>query len=204
MNRRNLLQAIALLPVLPVALSLPAAAQGVDVSAIDRYLRGLRSAEGRFTQRNPNGSIQTGRFMLQKPGRIRFEYDRPEGAMVLSDGSFVGVFDPRSNRNPTRYPLSRTPLRLLLQEDLSLREPGMVLGATRDEGGTHVTVTDPRRPQEGRIRLSFSEDPVSLTGWVVTPANRQQTAVTINSMQTGVQLDRSLFNIEREAVRYRW
>jgi outer membrane lipoprotein-sorting protein len=204
MNRRSLLQALALLPVLPAALSLPAAAQGIDVSAIDRYLRGLRSADGRFSQRNPNGSTQTGRFMLQKPGRIRFEYDRPEGAMVLSDGSFVGVFDPRSNRNPTRYPLSRTPLRLLLQENLSLREPGMVLGATRDGGGTHITVTDPRRPNEGRIRMTFSDNPVSLTGWVVTPANRQQTEVRIAEMRTGVQLERTLFNIEREATRYRW
>ena len=31
--------------------------------------------------------------------------------MVIADGSWVGVFDPKSNRNPTRYPLDRTPCR---------------------------------------------------------------------------------------------
>ena len=52
--------------------------------------------------------MQTGTFYLAKPGRIRFEYDSPKGAMVIADGTWVGVFDPKSNRNPTRYPLGRT------------------------------------------------------------------------------------------------
>jgi outer membrane lipoprotein-sorting protein len=202
MNRRSFLAGLALLPALSPLLAAPALAQGTDVSAIDVYMRNLRSAGGRFRQTNPNGSTQTGRFMLQKPGRIRFEYDRPEGSMVIADGSFVGVFDPRSNRNPTRYPLGRTPLRLLLQDNLSLREPGMVLGATRDAQGTHITVTDPRRPQDGNIRLTFGESPVQLRGWVVTPANRQRTSVTLTEMQQGVQHNRSLFNIEFAAANY--
>ena len=71
------------------------------------YLQGLRSAQGRFTQTNPDRSTQTGSFYLQKPGRIRFEYDKPKGAMVIADGKWVGVFDPKSNRNPTRYPLDK-------------------------------------------------------------------------------------------------
>ena len=129
MNRRALLLLLAL-TALPFAA--PAFAQAVDVSAINTYLVALRNAQGRFRQTNPNGSVQTGAFYLAKPGRIRFEYDQPKGAMVIADGTNVGVFDPKSNRNPTRYPLSRTPLSLLLRENLSLREPGMVLGAARD------------------------------------------------------------------------
>lgn len=201
MQRRAFLAGLAALPLL---LAAPARAQGVNVSAIDAYLRSLRTAEGRFRQTNPNGSVQTGRFMLQKPGRIRFEYDRPDGAMVLADGTMVGVFDPKSNRNPTRYPLSRTPLHLLLRNELSLREPGLVLGATKDAAGTHITVTNPRSPQEGRMRLTFSENPVALREWVVMPASGGATSVEILDMQTGVQLARTLFNIELEAQKYRW
>ena len=201
MHRRDLLAGLAALPLL---LARPAAAQGIDVAPIDAYLRTLRTAEGRFRQTNPNGSVQTGRFMLQKPGRIRFEYDRPEGAMVMADGTMVGVFDPKSNRNPTRYPLSRTPLHLLLRNELSLREPGLVLGAEKDAAGTHITVTNPRRPQEGRMRLTFSENPVQLREWVVIPANGQPTKVEILEMQTGMQHARTLFNIELEAQKYRW
>lgn len=199
MNRRHFLAALAALPALAGA----AAAQGVDVSAIETYLRGLRSAEGTFRQTNPNGSTQTGRFYLAKPGRIRFEYETPPGAMVIADGINVAVFDPKSNRVSQRYPLGRTPLSLLLRENLSLREPGMVQGATRDAGGVQVTVVDPRAPAEGRMIMTFAENPVALTQWVITTKAGQRTAVALTAMTTGVTLDRSLFNIELAEAKLR-
>jgi outer membrane lipoprotein-sorting protein len=198
MHRRSLLLALALLPLS----RLPAAAQ-VDAGPIERYLQGLRSARGRFRQTNPNGSTQTGTFYLAKPGRIRFEYDSPKGAMVIADGSWVGVFDPKSNRNPTRYPLDKTPLGLLLRDRLSLREPGLVLGATRDAQGVDITVVDPRAPNEGRMVMSFAEDPVGLRQWEITTKAGQRTRVVLTEMTTGVSLDPSLFNIELAASRYR-
>jgi outer membrane lipoprotein-sorting protein len=198
MQRRALLLALALLPLA----GLPAAAQ-VDASAIERYLQGLRTARGRFTQTNPDGSTQTGAFYLAKPGRIRFEYDKPPGAMVIADGSWVGVFDPKSNRNPTRYPLDRTPLGLLLRDRLSLTEPGLVLGATEDARGTHITVVDPRAPQEGRMVMSFARSPVRLQGWEITTKSGQRTRVALTDLQPGAAIDGSLFNIELAASKFR-
>ncbi|WP_424931096.1 LolA family protein [Amaricoccus macauensis] len=200
MNRRDTLLGLL---ALPLVAALPAQAQSVNATAIDAYLRGLRTAEGAFRQVNPNRSTQTGRFYLSKPGKIRFDYDKPEGAMVIADGSFVGVFDPKSNRNPTRYPLGRTPLRMLLDPNVSLREPGMVLGATKDAGGTHITLIDPKTPKEGRLVLTFSEGPVALKSWDVITKAGQQTHVDITRLTQGVSLDSSLFNIERAALNYR-
>lgn len=200
MNRRSLLGALA---ALPLAAALPVRAQSVNVSAINSYLENLRSARGRFTQTNPNGSRQAGTFYLAKPGRIRFEYDKPEGAMVIADGSWVAVFDPRSNRNPTRYPLDRTPLSLLLRDRLSLTEPGLVLGATRDAEGTDITVVDPRAPTEGRMVMSFADDPVALRQWQITTKTGDRTQVALASLETGVAVDPSLFNIQLAASRYR-
>lgn len=200
MNRRQiLLGALAL----PFATALPARAQSVDATAIDAYLRNLRTAEGSFRQVNPNRSTQTGQFYLSKPGRIRFDYDKPAGAMVIADGQFVGVFDPKSNRNPTRYPLGTTPLRMLLDPSVSLREPGMVLGATRDAQGTHITLVDPKAPQNGRLVLNFDEGPVRLTSWDVINKSGQRTHVDVTRITQGVSLSSSLFNIERAALNYR-
>ena len=203
MDRRRLLAALA---ALPLATALPAAAQAVNVAAIESYLQRLRTAQGRFRQTNPNGSTQTGTFYLAKPGRIRFEYDAPKGAakpaMVIADGAWVGVFDPKSNRNPTRYPLDKTPLGLLLRDRLSLTEPGLVLGATRDADGIDITVVDPRAPQEGRMVMSFAENPVALRQWEITTKTGQRTRVALSDMTTGISLDPSLFNIELAASRY--
>jgi outer membrane lipoprotein-sorting protein len=198
MDRRTFLAALGAL-----ALARPAAAQAVNVSAINDYLLGLRSATGGFRQTNPDGSVQTGRFYLAKPGRIRFEYDRPQGAMVIADGSWVGVFDPKSNRNPTRYPLAKTPLSLLLRDRLSLAEPGLVLGATRDAEGTDITVVDPRAPREGRMVMSFSDSPIRLRQWEITTKTGQRTRVALTSLERGMSIDPSLFNIELASAEYR-
>lgn len=199
MDRRTLLLGLVALPLAAGS----ARAQAVDVGAINVYLTGLRSAQGRFTQTNPNRSVQTGTFYLQKPGRIRFEYDKPKGAMVIADGTWVGVFDPKSNRNPTRYPLGKTPLSLLLRNELSLAEPGLVLGATRGAGGVDVTVVDPRTPDAGRMVMSFSEKPVALRQWAITTKAGATTKVVLDEMKTGVTIDPSLFNIELAAATYR-
>ena len=199
MNRRRILAAFAALPVL----ALPAQAQGVNATAINTYLVNLRSAQGRFRQTNPDGSVQTGAFYLQKPGRIRFEYDQPPGAMVIADGSWVGVFDPKSNRTPTRYPLSKTPLSILLRDRISLREPGMVLGANRDAGGVHITVVDPRAPDQGRMTMTFSETPVQLRQWQIRTKAGQTTRVELTEFERGGSFRSSLFNIELAAANYR-
>jgi outer membrane lipoprotein-sorting protein len=198
MDRRSLILGLAALPF-----ALPAAAAPVDVTAINSYLVAMRSATGRFRQTNPNGSVQDGTFYLLKPGRIRFEYDAPKGAMVIADGQWVGVFDPKSNRNPTRYPLSKTPLSLLLRDRLSLREPGMVLGATRDAQGTDITVVDPRSPDEGRMVMRFSDSPIALRQWTITTRTGQRTTVALTELRTGVALDGGLFNIELAAAQLR-
>lgn len=199
MNRRTLLLALA---ALPVAAALPAIAQ-VNVGPINSYLLSMRTAQGRFTQTNPNRSTQTGTFYLAKPGRIRFEYDRPKGAMVIADGTWVGVFDPKSNRNPTRYPLDRTPLSLLLRDRLSLAEPGLVLGATRDADGTDITVVDPRSPNEGRMVMSFSDSPIRLRQWEITTKAGQRTRVVLTELDTNVAVNGSLFNLELASATYR-
>lgn len=212
-TRRSLL-AVAL-PSLSLALALPPVAgaqqaapkqvapKQVDATAINTYLTGLRSAQGGFRQTNPNGSVQTGTFYLAKPGRIRFEYDTPKGAMVIADGSWVGVFDPKSNRNPTRYPLNSTPLGLLLRDRISLTEPGMVQGATRDDTATHITVVDPENPKAGSMVMSFSNQPIALTSWEITTQTGARTRVDITNLTPGVVPDRSLFNIELAATAYR-
>lgn len=193
MNRRALILALAALPLSPAPAAL---AQAVDLAPIDRYLRGLRTAEGTFRQTNSNGSVQAGRLWLSRPGRVRFEYDAPKGAMLIADGVNVAVFDPKSTRVSSRYPLGRTPLGLLLDANMSLGQPGLVQGATRGPEGVEVTVVDPRTPKEGRLVMSFAESPVALKGWTTIPKTGQRTRVTLSALRTGMALERSLFNIE--------
>ena len=110
-----------------------AAQDGRDLARISAYLNAMRTAEGSFVQIAPNGETSDGRFYISRPGRIRFEYTPPNPTLVVSDGTWVAVFDLRTCSQQTA-PLSETPLDILLRDRVDLRKEGAVTGIERRPG----------------------------------------------------------------------
>ena len=86
------------------------------------------NATGDFTQINPDGSLGKGTFYLKRPGRMRFEYEGRDAALVVAGQGNLVVFDRRSNAGPQQYPLRRTPLHIILKKHVNLGKSGMVTG----------------------------------------------------------------------------
>jgi outer membrane lipoprotein-sorting protein len=146
---------------------------------------------------NADGSLSTGTIYIKRPGRIRFEYDG-EDSMFVAGGGQVAVFDARSNEPPERFPLSETPLSIILERDVDLTRAGMVTGHTSDGTTTTVTAQDPAHPDYGSIQLVFTASPVELRQWVVTDNTGTQTTVVLDGVTTGVEIGERLFNIQAE------
>ena len=194
MSRRTLLLS---LPAL--ALARPALAQSrIPLSEISRYFNSFSTARGDFTQINPDGTISIGRIMIHRPGRVRFEYDPPEQSLVMASGGQLAVFDGRSNQPPNQYPLRRTPLNLILAENVDLSRARMVVDHFADENTTSVVAQDPDHPEYGTIRLVFSANPIELRQWVITDDTRAETTVILGDLQLGTQMSARLFNITAE------
>ena len=182
------------IPVLWAALALPVAAQKLSLGEISSYLDGLRTAQGQFTQVNEDGSISTGRILLKRPGRVRFEYDPPDESLVVADGDTLGIVDPRSNERQG-YPLHRTPLKIILARNVDLTRERMVVGHASDGTTTTVRAQDPDNPDYGSIDLVFTADPIELRQWVIHDGNGTSTTVILGDMQTGVRLANDKFVI---------
>lgn len=198
MNRRSLLLAALAAPAL---LATEALADPISLSEISRYFNSFRTAQADFTQVNPDGTLSTGRLMIYRPGRIRFEYDPPEETLVLAARNSVHVFDARSNTGPSVYPLDRTPLALILDDVVRLNRERMVVAHYEEAPTTHVVAQDPERPEYGNIRLVFSADPIELRQWVVTDDAGQETTVILGTLRTGVEFGSLLFNPDVEMRR---
>jgi len=186
------------IPVLWAALALPAAAEKLSLAEISAYLDGLRTAQGQFTQVNEDGSISTGRILLKRPGRVRFEYDPPDESLVVADGDTLGIVDPRSNERQG-YPLHRTPLKIILARNVDLTRERMVVGHASDGTTTTVRAQDPDNPDYGSIDLVFTADPIELRQWVIHDGNGTSTTVILGDMQTGVRLANDKFVIPGKA-----
>ena len=189
---------LALLATL-ILTALPAMAQQIPLNALSNYLNQLTSAQSSFTQINADGTISTGTIYLRRPGKIRFEYNPPEQALVMANNGSVVVFDRKLGGDPNTYPLSRTPLGLILARNVDLGRANMVTAHGFDGTATTVTAQDPENPEYGSIQMVFTGNPIELRQWIITDDAGQQTTVILGALERK-QLANSLFNIERERV----
>lgn len=192
---RTLLFALAALAPLPVL------ADPLPLPGLSAYLNAIAQVETGFVQENADGSQSTGRLFIHRPGRMRLEYDPPEKSVVIVSGGTVSIFDAKSNEPPEQYPLSRTPLNLILGSGIDLSTARMVMGQTEVAGQTHVLAQDPKNPDYGTIELIFAPNPTRLTGWIITDDMGNQTVVTLDAFTTDVSLAPSIFSVEIEAKR---
>ena len=182
----------------PARAAAPAPLSAAEQALVDRaaaYLQGLGSARGRFTQTDPNGAVSTGTFYLQRPGKIRFEYDPKRPLLVVSDGHNVKVYD-RALKTFDQYPLGSTPLSLILAREVRLDRGVVVERVERRPGGFALHVRDGRRQAEGRMIAVFADQPaLRLTEWTVVDPRGQRTRVQLSGLTEVASLDPKLFQL---------
>lgn len=201
MNRRTLLR-LALLPPLLAGFGAhaetqtsgfqPTAQDKQDLQRIQTYLNGLRAMKARFLQIAPNGSISRGTAWLERPGRMRFQYDPPSPFLLVA-GHGLLIFHDSELQQTTNIPLSRTPLGILLADHVELSGAVTVTGMKRLPGEIEVTLVRTDSPGEGSLTLDFADTPLALRQWTVVDAQRRATQVTLYDMQRGGTFKPGLF-----------
>lgn len=191
----------ALAPVLAsVCLALPAAAEKLSLDTLSGYLNGLGTVQADFIQTNDDGTTLDGTLTIKRPGRMRLEYGSADDALVLGAGGQVAIFDPGSNEPPYRFPMSMTPLSLILARTVDLSTAKMVVSHTEVNGDTIVRAQDPEHPEQGAIDLIFGDAPI-LKAWVIHDSADAETTVQLTKMRLGGSVNDRVFNIRSEARR---
>jgi len=175
-----------------------AVAAKLTLDEISTYFNQLITARAPFTQVNDDGTLSTVTIYIRRPGRIRFEYNPPDDILVLAEKGKVAIFDNKSNQPPERFPLSKTPLFLILAKDVNLNAAKMVVAHNWDGTATTVTAQDPKRPEYGNIQLVFTGEPVALRQWIVTDGSGQRTTLILGELVLGERLGLAPFDIKAE------
>lgn len=182
-------------------LALPAASAPLPLSTLSAYLNSLTQLGTSFQQENADGSRSSGHIYINRPGRMRLDYDPPEKSVVIVTGSQVVIFDGKSKDPPEQYPLARTPLNLILAPQIDLGTASMVVGTAEVKGQTHVVAQDPKHPDYGTIELIFAPEPVRLIGWILTDDAGNQTMVRLGDFDTRQGEDRMLYSVQQELAK---
>ena len=189
--------------------ALPVHAQA-NLSADDRAilaraqatLQNLASAQGSFVETS-GAQRREGRFWLQRPGKMRFEYTNPAGLLVVSDGSNVKRYDPRLNVF-RQVPLSQTPLSTFLARTVRLDQGVRIDRVVRmQDGGYSITALDARRPNDGAVVLMFGGSPERLLEWTIRDAQGTMTRTQLTRVTAAPNLAASLFQLRDPTQRPR-
>ncbi|HWK64544.1 MAG TPA: outer membrane lipoprotein carrier protein LolA [Rhizobiaceae bacterium] len=158
------------------------------------HFSSVRSMTGEFVQFGPKGEQTGGKFFLQRPGKIRFNYDAPSAFRVISDGKSVILNNPRL-KTYDLYPLSKTPLKLLLDDRIDLS--GNKVTSVREEPDmTTIQLVDKSVFGNARLTMMFDPKSFELRQWTLTDAQGKDTTVMIFNVQQGVRFAADTFKID--------
>jgi outer membrane lipoprotein-sorting protein len=162
-----------------------------DLRRISAYLTGVRTMAARFRQISSDGTTATGSLWMERPGRMRFEYDPPSPILLIADQFYVYYVD-KQLAQMSKVGLKSTPAWFLLRDPITFDD----LLVTRFERGANllrVTVVSPAEPDSGSLTMVFSNEPLALRQWTIVDQQRRTTTVSIYDARFGVALDPELF-----------
>ena len=173
-----------------------APAEEADLQRVSSYLNSLQSVEGNFVQLSNDGRTARGTLYLKKPGRMRFEYDKPSPILIVADGTTVAVQNGQLHTTD-RYPIGNTPLRLLLT-NVDLANDPHVVSVQHQPGALEVTAEEKNGPATGRITMYFADtgSTLQLSHWDVIDARGGHTTVSVNGLHTVSDLSPQLFAVQ--------
>lgn len=176
----------------PASTFQPTAQDRAELASIQTYLDSLRTLKARFLQVAPNGSVTQGTAWLERPGRMRFQYDPPTPYLLVAGHGLLTFHDSQLHQTST-IPLSRTPLGILLANHVHLSGDVTVTGMRNLPGQIQVTLIRTASPGEGRLTLIFATSPLTLRQWTVLDAQQKKTRVTLYNVQEGGSFKPGLF-----------
>ncbi len=181
-----------------VQANLPTPLIGVEqVLAIERinaYFNAITNLQGSFEQVDSSNKRTSGRFYVQRPGKLRFDYAPPSALRIVADGHFLAIEDS-DLKTVEKYPLKSTPFRLLLKEAVDLGRDARIIGVETEDGTVAIALEDKSGEATGQIKLSFHTDPeLQLKQWVITDAQGLTTRVAISDVVTGRKVATDFFS----------
>ncbi|MGH6854458.1 MAG: LolA family protein [Aestuariivirga sp.] len=171
------------------------AEQAVSIQQITDYINGFQNLQGDFTQVSPKGSLSHGVFFISKPGKMRFEYAAPNPFLIVADGTWLTIKN-RAKEKGDQFPLSETPLRLVLGNKVDLLNDTNILGFEETDGLTSVTLEDKEGLMGGKLILVFDHTRNTLQQWVIIDSKNRRTTVSLDNIVAGVDPDPKLFVVK--------
>ena len=170
-------------------------AKEAAVKEISDHFEQVPTMKGEFVQFGPNGEQTGGTFFIQRPGRMRLNYEDPSPLMIVSNGKTLAV---NNKKLKTRqfYPLSKTPLSLLLSNEIKLSDQA-IRSVDASPDVTRVVMGDKSVFGDSEITLLFDPNSYDLRQWTIKDSQGKETSVMIFNVEKNVKIPGKMFQINK-------
>ena len=173
------------------------AADRSDIARIEDHLTGFKTLQCRFIQVSSNGAHASGTLSIERPGKMRMEYDPPTPVLIFADGTHLIYYD-KDLAQVSYIDLDSTPAGLLVQERVSLlSEELTITKLERSPGALRISLVMTADPRQGSMTLVFADRPLALKKWTIEDAQGLITHVSLLGPQYNLPLDPELFEFKR-------
>jgi outer membrane lipoprotein-sorting protein len=170
--------------------------QAQVIEKVNAYFNTMTNIEGDFLQTDPDGKTKKGYFYLERPGKVRFDYNRPSRQKIISNGEYLAIED-HDLKTADRYPLDSTPFRLLLKDKVDLANDADIIAIDSGEDVTVLTLEDKENKGRGQIRLFFAWPEVTLSEWIISDAQGLDTRIQLGELKVAQKADPKLFTFTK-------
>ena len=163
-----------------------------DLELINNAMNSTIHIEGRFVQYAPDGSIMAGNLFINRPGKLRIEYDSPNSLLIISDG--VSLIQKDENLGTTdRISLSSTPIYYFLKKNINLEKDVKVTGLIKKEKEWYISITDPSDEAIGVLTIILDASKLRIKGWSIINGSESPTYVKLTDIRYPKILNPRLF-----------
>lgn len=175
--------------------------QTMAIANANDYLNSSPLMTADFVQIGADGHRTEGKLYIQKPGRMRFEYNKPASLEIIADGTSVAVRDKKLGTQDL-YFIGQTPLKFLLKEKIDISRDTKILDVSSESTSTSIFIEDKATfGGTSRIKLTFDSTSFALKQWKVIDPQGYETLVSLFNIDTAKRPDPSLFRITQENFR---
>ena len=169
-----------------------------SLANISQYLQNLKILKADFSQTNPDDTISSGTILIKRPGRMRFEYNKPDKTLVLVSAGALAIFDPKGDEKPITYPIKNNPISLILKGEVDLLNSGIVAKYKVSAEKAILTIRDPKKPQRGSVELVFVGTKPELEKFSIKNEDGSSTSISLKDIEYPKKLNETLFSIALE------
>jgi outer membrane lipoprotein-sorting protein len=163
-----------------------------DLGRIENYLNSIHTLKSNFIQTASTGERATGVLFLNRPGRIRVQYDPPSPILLVANGAFI-IYVDKNLEQISHIPIAETPLRVLIDKDVNLLSWYSIKNIKRGPGTLRVTLAKKNELGPTSVRLLFSDKPLQLRQWIIRDQQGIDVRISLLDMQRGIKFNLNIF-----------